>query len=220
MPVPDTRPGEWTRVEDAGPYDRGGLLPMAVFLTKNAPGLRTSPVKRGNWVVKNILGERIPPPPPVVPELPRDESKLDLPLRDLLARHRADPNCAACHARFDSLGLVFEGFGPVGERREKDLAGHPVDASASFPGGGEGAGLEGLRRYIREHRQDDFVNNLCGKLLACALGRSLIPSDGSLIQEIGNKLAAHDYRFDGIIESIVTSRQFLTKRGRDDLAER
>jgi len=220
MPVPNTRPGEWTRVEDAGQYERGGLLPMAVFLTKNAPGLRTSPVKRGNWVVKNILGERVPPPPPVVPELPRDESKLDLPLRDLLARHRADPNCAACHARFDSLGLVFEGFGPIGERREKDLAGHPVDDSAEFPGGGQGAGLEGLRRYIREHRQDDFVNNLCGKLLACALGRSLIPSDDSLIGEMRNNLAADGFRFDGIIESIVTSRQFLNKRGRDDLAER
>ena len=220
MPVPATRPDEWTRVEDAGQYDRGGLLPMAVFLTKNAPGLRTSPVKRGNWVVKNILGERVPPPPPVVPELPRDESKLDLPLRDLLARHRADPNCAACHARFDSLGLVFEGFGPIGERRDKDLAGHPVDASAAFPGGGDGVGLEGLRRYIREHRQDDFVNSLCGKLLACALGRSLLPSDDSLIQDMNSNLAANGYRFDGLIESIVTSRQFLTKRGRDDLAER
>ncbi len=106
---------------------------MAVFLTKNAPGLRTSPVKRGNWVVKNVLGERIPPPPPVVPELPHDEAKMDLPLRDMLARHRADPNCAACHARFDSLGLVFEGFGPIGERREKDLAGRPVDASRHVP---------------------------------------------------------------------------------------
>jgi len=220
IPLGAARPDEWVRIEDASRYERGGLLPMAVFLTKNAPGLRTSPVKRGNWVVKNILGERIPPPPPTVPELPRDESKLDLPLRDVLARHRADPSCAACHARFDSLGLVFEGFGPIGERRQKDLAGHPIDASAIFPGGSEGAGLEGLRRYIRDHRQDDFINNLCGKLLACALGRSLIASDDPLIQEIHGKLAANGCRFDSIIESIVTSRQFLTKRGRDDLAER
>jgi hypothetical protein len=167
-----------------------------------------------------VLGERIPPPPPVVPELPHDESKLDLPLRDVLARHRADPNCAACHAKFDSLGLVFEGFGPVGERRLKDLAGHPVDASANFPDHTDGAGLEGLRRYIRDRRQNGFVNNVCGKLLACALGRSLLDSDDSLIQEMRSKLAANDYRFDAMIESIVTSRQFLNKRGREDLAER
>jgi len=220
MPVAVHQPDEWMRVEDASRYDRGGLLPMAVFLTKNAPGLRTSPVKRGNWVVKNVLGERIPPPPPVVPELPRDEAKLTLPLREMLARHRADPNCAACHARFDSMGLVFEGFGPVGERREKDLAGRPVDASATFPGGSEGDGLEGLRQYIRQHRQNDFVDNFCGKLLAYALGRSLIFSDEVMIREMRGKLVANGYRFDNVIESIVASPQFLNKRGRDDLAEK
>jgi hypothetical protein len=218
IPVSATRPDDWVHIQDASPYDRGGVLPMAVFLTKNAPGLRTSPVKRGNWVVKNVLGERIPPPPPTVPELPHDEAKLDMPLRDVLARHRADPSCAACHARFDSLGLVFEGFGPIGERREKDLAGHPIDASATFPDHSDGAGLEGLRRYIRDRRQNDFVNNVCGKLLACALGRSLIMSDEALTQEMRAQLPANDYRFETMIESIVTSRQFLTKRGREDLA--
>ena len=106
---------------------------MSVFLTKNAPGLRTSPVKRGYWVVKRVLGEEIPPPPAVVPELPRDEAKLDLPLREVLAKHREDASCASCHARFDSFGLAFEGYGPVGERRTKDLAGRPVDTQATFP---------------------------------------------------------------------------------------
>ena len=218
MPTTGSRPDEWVRVAEANRYDRGGLLPMAVFLTKNAPGLRTSPVKRGNWLVKNVLGERIPPPPPNVPELPTDEAKLDLPLRDMLARHRADPNCAACHAKFDSFGLVFEGFGPVGDRREKDLAGRPVDGHASFPGGGEGAGLDGLRRHIHEHREKDFVENLCGKLLTYALGRSPMLSDDLLVQDMHRKLAANGYRFDNAIESIVTSPQFLTKRGRDNFA--
>ena len=218
MPLAATRPDEWIRIDDAGRYERGGLLPMAVFLTKNAPGLRTSPVKRGNWVVKNLLGERIPAPPPNVPELPADEAKLDLPLRDMLARHRADPNCAACHARFDSFGLAFENFGPVGERRENDLAGRAVDARATFPGGGEGAGLEGLRGHIRERRQNDFVTGLSGKLLAYALGRSLMLSDDLLIEEMRRKLAADGHRFDAAIEAIVTSPQFLTKRGRDGFA--
>src|SRR5258706_9345550 len=110
----------WIRVDDAGRYERGGLLPMSVFLTQNSPGLRTSPVKRGYWVVRRVLGERIPPPPAQVPELPNDEAKLgDLTLRETLARHRQDPTCASCHQRFDSFGLVFEGYGPVGELRTK-----------------------------------------------------------------------------------------------------
>ena len=95
-------------------------------------------------------------------------------LRDMLARHRNEKSCASCHARFDALGLVFEGYGPVGERREKDLAGRAVDARATFPGGMEGEGFAGLKNYIREKRQGDFVAGFCRKLLAYALGRSLI----------------------------------------------
>ena len=155
-----------------------------------------------------------------MPQLPRDEAKLDLPLRDMLARHRQDPSCAACHARFDSFGLVFEGFGPVGERRDKDLAGRAVDVSATFPDGQDGAGLEGLRHYIRQNRQKDFVDNLCRKMLAYALGRSLILPDDPIIAQIEDKLARDNYRLDILIQSIVTSPQFLNKRGQDQVAER
>ena len=95
---------------------------MSVFLTKNAPGLRTSPVKRGYWVVRRVLGEHIPAPPPNVPDLPEDESALgDLTLTQVLARHRDHKACAGCHNRFDAVGIAFEGFGPVGERRTVDL---------------------------------------------------------------------------------------------------
>jgi hypothetical protein len=155
-----------------------------------------------------------------VPELPRDEAKLDLPLRDMLARHRQDPNCAACHARFDSFGLVFEGFGPIGERREKDLAGRAIDPSAVFPDGGQGSGLAGLKTYIREHRQADFTNNLSRKMLAYALNRSPILSDQLLIQQIDAKLTQDNYRVNTLVESIVTSPQFLNKRGPDQIAEK
>ena len=195
----------------------GGPLPMAAFLTKNAPGLRTSPVKRGYWVAKNILGEQIPPPPPVVPELPADEAKMDLPLRQMLERHRANPSCAACHARFDSFGLAFETYDPVGRRRTNDLGGRTVDARATFPGGIEGEGLQGIRQYIREHRENDFVRGFISKLLAYALGRSLALSDELLIQETGRKLGGDGYRFENVIDSIVTSRQFLNKRGGEPL---
>jgi hypothetical protein len=138
----------------------------------------------------------------------------------MLARHRDDAACAACHERFDALGLVFEGFGPTGERRVTDLAGRPVDARASFPrGGGEGAGLGGLQQYIGAHRQNDFVDNFCGKLVAYALGRSLIPSDDELIAAMRAKLAANGYRIESAIETIVTSPQFLRKRARTDFAQ-
>ena len=218
MPEPTGGADRWVQMKDAGKYQRGGLLAMAAFLTRNAPGLRTSPVKRGNWVVKNVLGERISPPPPGVPQLPQDETKLDLPLRDMMVRHRRDPACAACHAKFDALGLVFEGYGPIGERRDHDLAGRPVDVSATFPGGSNGAGFDGLRRYIRDHRQRDFIRNTSGKLVAYALGRSLARSDEPLIDEMATKLAAGGYKFNTLIDRIVTSRQFLTRR--DALAER
>ena len=213
--MPQVKGDGWVRVDHAGNYQRGGLLPMAVFLTENAPGLRTSPVKRGYWVVKRVLGEVIPPPPPVVPELPADESKSDLPLRDALAKHRSNPVCASCHARFDSLGLAFEGYGPVGEARTKDLAGRPIDIHAVFPGGSSGAGLEGVRTYIREHRQADFVDNLSRKLLAYALNRSLQLSDESLIGKMETRLRADEYRFDSLVETIVTSPPFLNKRNPD-----
>jgi len=207
----------WVRVPDADSYGRGGLLPMAAFLTKNAPGLRTSPVKRGYWVAKNMLGDQIPPPPPLVPELPADEAKMDLPLRQMLERHRANPSCAACHARFDSFGLAFETFDPVGRRRSYDLGGRTVDARATFPGGIDGEGLQGIRQYIRDHRQVDFVRGFVSKLLAYALGRSLAISDELLIQEIGRKLGSDGCCFETVIDSIVTSRQFLNKRGREQL---
>ncbi len=149
---------------------------------RTRPACRTSPVKRGYWVVKRVLGEEIPPPPAVVPELPRDEAKLDLPLREVLAKHREDASCATCHARFDSFGLAFEGYGPIGERRTKDLAGRPVDTQATFPGGSEGSGFDGLRNYMRTHRQNDFIDNLCRKMLVYALGRSLMLSDEPTIE--------------------------------------
>jgi mono/diheme cytochrome c family protein len=212
--MPAVADAAWIKV-DASPFGRGGVLPMGVFLTKNAPGLRTSPVKRGYWVVKNVLGERIPPPPAAVPELPRDEARLDLPLRALLARHREDPGCASCHARFDALGLVFEGYGPVGERRTTDLSGRPVDVSATFPGGATGSGVDGLRDYLRQYRQDDFVNNLSRKLLSYSLNRSLMLSDEPLIESIRAALAGNAYRFDTLIERIVTSPQFRNTRARE-----
>jgi len=215
IPAP-AGPDKWFRVPNAHDYGRGGLLPMAVFLTRNAPGQRTSPVKRGYWVARRLLGEVIPPPPPVVPELPRDEATAHLPVREMLAKHRENVACAACHARFDSFGLVFEGYGPVGERRANDLAGRAVDVSAVFPDGRQGAGIAGLLTYIRAHREQDFLKNLSEKMLVYALGRSLLISDEPLLEAMRAKLAASGYRMSALIETIGASPQFLNKRALAD----
>lgn len=204
--------GEWVRVDFARQFGRGGVLPMAAFLTRNSPGLRTSPVKRGYWVAKTLLGDPIPPPPPSVPELPDDESKMNLPLRQMLAKHRENASCAGCHARFDGFGLAFEGYGPVGEQRKKDLGGRPVDARAEFPGGQQGDGLESLVDYIRKNREQDFLNNLCRKFLVFALGRGLELSDEELLDKMRTQLGAGGHRFSALIESVVLSPQFRKQR--------
>jgi hypothetical protein len=203
---------DWVRVDDAGRYDRGGLLPMAVFLTQSSPGLRTSPVKRGFWVVRRLLGEVIPPPPANVPELPHDEAKTDAPLRDVLAQHRSNPACAGCHKRFDAFGLAMEGYGPVGEARTKDLAGRTIDASATFPGKFQGSGFRGVQAYIKENRQQDFLDNISRKLLSYALSRSLQLTDDPVVAQMKTRMSATGYRFDSLVEAIVTSRQFLNRR--------
>jgi hypothetical protein len=177
-------------------------------------------VKRGYWIVRRVLGETIPPPPPVVPELPADEAKSDLPLPEMLAQHRANPACASCHARFDSFGLAFEGYGPVGERRSNDLAGRLVDAIAEFPGGGEGEGLAGVQNYIRERRQDDYLDNLSRKMLAYALSRTLLLSDELVIEEAMANLKKNGYHFGSLIETIVASPQFLNRRDSGPAGER
>ena len=107
----------------------------------------------------------------------------------------------------------------TGERRDRDLGGRPVSAQATFPDGSAGTGLGGLRRYLAQERQDEFLDNLCRKLLAYALSRSLLLSDDRTIQNMRARLAADGYRFDSLIEQVVTSPQFLNKRGKDDLRE-
>ena len=203
MPEPAGGPDDWVRVDDATRYGRGGLLPMAVFLTKNSPGLRTSPVKRGYWVVRRLLGENIPAPPPNVPELPDDEAKLgDLTLREALARHRADKSCAGCHERFDAIGLAFEGYGPVGEVRDarprRPARRHPRDVPRRRRGDRP---RRPARLSRRAPRRDEFVDNLCRKLLAYALGRSLLPSDDETIDGHAHAARADGDRFGSLVES-------------------
>ena len=105
----------------------------------------------------------------------------------------------------------------MGERRKTDLGGRPIQAAAQFPGGTSGSGVTGLQLYLREHRQQEFVANLCRKLLSYGLGRTLMLSDEPLLEKMQAKLQQEDYRISSLIQSIVTSRQFLYKRGDSQL---
>jgi mono/diheme cytochrome c family protein len=213
--IPHEGPPEgWVERDDATPWNRGGLLTMGVFLTRNSPGLRTSPVKRGYWVVRRLLGEQIPPPPPTVPELPQDEQTTgELTIPQLLAKHREHRACAGCHQRFDALGVVFEGYGPVGEHRQHDLAGRLVQTRVEFPDGREREGIEGLRDYLASERSRDFVDSLNRRLLAYALGRSVLLSDEPLLEQLREPVGDRPLTFRTQIERIVLSPQFRRKRG-------
>jgi hypothetical protein len=116
--------------------------------------------------------------------------------------------------------LVFENYGAIGERRATDFGGKPVDTRATFLDGTEETGVDGLRRYLQKHRENDFIDTLCRQLLAYSLGRTLIPSDDPLIEDMRSKLAKNGFRFNILVESIVTSPQFLNKRGIENLAQK
>ena len=120
--------------------------------------------------------------------------------------------CAACHAKIDSFGLAFEGYGPVGNARKTDLAGRPVDTVATYPGGTVGTGVEGLRAFIKQNREQEFVATISRKLVAFALNRSLQLSDEGLVETMRARAATGGFRFQTLIESVVTSPQFLKKK--------
>jgi hypothetical protein len=216
MKIDQLKLGQWKRVDNASRFGRGGILPMSVFLTKNAHALRTSPVQRGYWVARQLLGERIPPPPPNVPELPQDESQTgEASLVQMLAKHRDHVSCAGCHKRFDSLGVVLEGFDPIGRLRDKDMGGRPVQTRIAMPDGVARTGVAGLRDYIRQQRQQDFLDTACRKLLSYSLGRTLIVADDVLLDSMRQEVQESTTSLTSLIELIVTSPPFLNQRGRN-----
>lgn len=207
---------EWREVDGLRTQGRGGILGMAVFLTKNSQPQRTSPVKRGFWVVHKVLGEHIPAPPADVVALPAKETDTNgKTIRQLLAMHVDDMKCARCHVRFDAMGLSMEGFDSIGRRRTKDLAGRTVDDAVKLPDGTEAHGVPEFSRHLVKERHDDFVKTFCRKLLGYALGRSLQLSDDVLLDEMREVLAKNDDRIVPLFETIVRSPQFRTQRCRE-----
>ena len=208
--------GEWERVSGLHKQGRAGVLGMAVFLTKNSQPQRTSPVKRGFWVVHKLLGEHIPAPPADVATLPAKETDTQgKTIRQLLALHTDDVRCARCHVRFDPVGLAMEGFDPIGRARSKDLAGRPIDNLVRLPSGKEAHGVPEFAKHLIAERKHDFEKTLGQKLLGYALGRSLQLSDQPLLEAMQASLGANEDRLGAVFETIVCSPQFRNQRCRD-----
>jgi len=207
-------PGEWKRVSLAGTA-RGGLLTQASVLTVTSNPTRTSPVKRGKWVLEQLLGTPLPPAPPNVPSLD-DSGRKELTaatFREKLAQHRTDPKCANCHAKMDAFGCTLENFDGIGQWRERDETGAPVDASAKLGSGRPLQGVADLRALLRAHK-DDFTRCLSEKLLIYALGRGLDYYDEPTLDGIQTALARDDYKFSTLVREIVKSDPFRLRRGK------
>ena len=190
---------------------RRGVLMHASVLTVTSNPTRTSPVKRGKWVLEQILGEPPPPPPATVPDLDEGpEAALSGTLRQRMEQHRADPNCSVCHETMDALGFGLENFDPVGGWREKDGP-FAIDASGNLPGGERFDGPEGLR-VILGARKDAFARCLAEKMLTFALGRGLEATDRCAVDEIVRGLEKDDHRFSRLIIEVSKTRPFQKKR--------
>ena len=202
--IPGVTGPEWRRVENVSAYGRGGLLGFGAVLAKTAAAARTSPVKRGAWVVQ-MLGERLPKVPAGVPPLP--ETPPDgLSVREITERHRKDPKCAGCHVRIDPYGMTLEQFDALGRLRPAiDLK--SGDARATTRDGVEIDGFAGLRDYLAGPRREDLLRALAHKLTGYALGRAVQLSDRKLVDEL-TKTMVDGGRWSDVLLVIVRSEQF------------
>ncbi|QDU29215.1 Planctomycete cytochrome C [Anatilimnocola aggregata] len=202
---------EFVRVQLADDQ-RGGLLTMASVLTVTSNPTRTSPVKRGRWVLEQILGTPPPPPPPDVPEL-KESAELKGTLRERMAQHMANPACANCHAKMDPIGFAFENFDAVGKYRWEEEK-QKIDPAGTLPDGQSFAGPAELKKIIQS-KKELFGRNLAEKMLTYGLGRGLEYYDRPTIQKIVGGLAADDYKFSRLVIEIAKSEPFRNRRGKD-----
>ena len=191
---------------------RRGLLGQGSVLTVTSYATRTSPVLRGKWLLENVLGTRVPPPPADVPELPEHgEAARPASLRQRMEQHSRNPACSSCHRLMDPLGFALENFDAIGRWRDRSLDGVPIDSLATLPDGTAIRGPADLRSVILSRRRE-FVETLTGKLLTYAVGRGLEPYDMPAIREIMREAAPSNYRWSALILGIVKSRPFRMKR--------
>jgi hypothetical protein len=188
---------------------RGGVLGQAAILTVTSFPHRTSPVLRGRWVLEELLGAEVPPPPPDVPVLNdgRRKGGSTLTLRQQLEKHRSKAECASCHARMDPLGFGLENFDPLGRWRT-EAAGKPVDSTGVLPTGEKFQGPAELKKLLLEQRRSEFLRNLSRKALGYALGREVRRVDLRVVEDCVRALEEGDFRSSRLLETIVLSVPF------------
>ncbi|MBL8896065.1 MAG: DUF1592 domain-containing protein [Planctomycetes bacterium] len=197
--------------------ERGGILAHASILTLTSNPARTSPVKRGKWILEVLLDAPPPPPPPEAGALAEDPESALLPLRERLARHRRDPSCASCHVRMDALGFALEAYGPTGQRRARDEAG-PIDPKGELPDGRAVVDLAGLRAVLLEGVS--LERAALRALFVYALGRELTATDEPLLaralETLATRRAAGEERtLRTLIEVVATSEAFRRRSAED-----
>jgi Protein of unknown function (DUF1592)/Protein of unknown function (DUF1588)/Protein of unknown function (DUF1585)/Protein of unknown function (DUF1587)/Protein of unknown function (DUF1595) len=198
------------RVSVAG-TPRGGLLTQASVLAATSNPTRTSPVKRGKWILENILGAPPAPPPSGVEALKEGPEHGDsITLRQKMSRHRTDPACASCHRRMDPLGFGLENFDAVGGWRSHEQ-GQPIDSAGQLPGGQAFQGPAQLKAALLS-RRNAFARCLTEKLLTYALGRGLDRADRRDVDHIVATLVRKDYRFSALVLAVVESEPFFHRR--------
>ena len=193
--------------------NRGGILGMPATLATTSFPNRTSPVNRGVWVLEQILGERIPPPPADIPELEEQEHKdvKGLTLRQLTERHQSEATCRNCHKILDPIGFGLENFDAIGRWRDKNGQGLPIDSAGQLPDGKKFSTPAELKRLLAK-READLARNLTERLMAYALGRQLRGYDDVVIDQLMVKIAKDNYRVRAIITEVITSYLFTHRR--------
>ncbi|HYP07369.1 MAG TPA: DUF1592 domain-containing protein [Bryobacteraceae bacterium] len=197
-------------IEGADQYKRGGLLRLGAVLTATSAPLRTSPVKRGDWVLRRILGTPTPPPPADAGSLPSDDKAFGgMSVFERLEAHKRNPTCASCHTRIDPLGFPLERFDAVGRWRDTYADGKPVHDSAALADKTPVNGIEGLLAYLKS-QEKQVMKTMSQKLLGYALGRTVLASDQPLIAEMTKE--GSNVSMAKLAAQIATSRQFRYRR--------
>lgn len=210
--LPDVTGPEFRRVSLKG-TSRGGVLTQGSFLTLTSNPTRTSPVKRGKWVLDNLLNTPPPPAPPDVPLLEETrQARLKGTLRQRMEQHRADPLCASCHALMDPIGFGFENFDGIGAWREKD-GDHPIDPAGQLARGEMFQGPAELKRILLTARREEFLRCLASKMLTYALGRGLEHYDQCAVDGVVDAMRRDGYRFSSLVRGVVQSPPFQLRRG-------
>ena len=189
--------------------NRGGILGMSATLAATSFPNRTSPVRRGVWVLEQILGEQVPPPPADVPALEEQEAQSieGLTLRQRTELHTTDPVCANCHKVLDPIGFGLENFDTIGRWRDQNNAGTVIDSAGKLPTGATFSSPAELKRLLTK-RESDLARNLTERLMAYALGRHLEGYDEVVIDQLMARIAKDDYRVRTIITEVIASYLF------------